>query len=146
MQRRELVLGLGLAGAALGTAAVAATDEHAGHDHAQHASGSALVDSALRCVRTAEVCMAHCLQVMGGGDRSMEGCGHAVNALRSVCGTLAALAIQKSPLLGQYAAVAKQFCDACEKECRQHADEHVACKDCADACVDCSRECAKLAG
>jgi len=146
MQRRELVMGLGLAGAALGAAAVAATDEHAGHDHAGHAPGSALVDAATRCVQTAEVCMAHCLEVMGAGDRTMEGCGHAVNALRSVCGTLAALTAQQSPLLGKYAAVAKQFCDACEKECRKHAEEHAPCKACAEACVDCSRECAKLAG
>jgi len=146
MQRRELVLGLGLAGAALGAAAVAATDPHAGHDHSSHAQGSALIDAATACVRTAEACLDHCLEVLAAGDRTMEGCGHAVNGLRSVCGTLAVLAIQRSPLLGKYAAVAKQFCDACEKECRKHADEHAACKDCADACVACSRECAKLAG
>jgi Cys-rich four helix bundle protein (predicted Tat secretion target) len=82
---------------------------------------------------------------MAEGDKSLAACARSVNALTAVCGALAVLAAQNSPLLARYAVVAKDVCKACEDECLKHAEKHAPCKACADACADCARECAKIA-
>lgn len=142
MDRRNLLLAA--SAVALSSVAAAAVADHT--DTHQHGSGSApLLDSALHCVKTGEVCEAHCFDRLAEGDRSLAACARSVNALTAVCGALAVLAAQNSPLLPRYAAVAKDVCKACEDECLKHADKHAPCKACADACADCARECAKIA-
>jgi Cys-rich four helix bundle protein (predicted Tat secretion target) len=143
MERRELLL----AASSLTLASLAATAETpAGHDmaHHQHGAPSPLLDSATHCVRAAEICQAHCFDLLAEGNKSLAACAKSVSALEAVCHGLAVLAAQKSPLLPRYAAVARDVCKACEDECRKHA-EHEPCKDCADACADCAKECAKIA-
>jgi Cys-rich four helix bundle protein (predicted Tat secretion target) len=138
MDRRDFVLGGGLS-----LAAAAAVAEH--QHGAAPAADNALAHAASHCVQAADACLAHCLEMLGQGDKPLAACARSVTALRSVCDTLALLAAQPSPLLARYAAVAKQFCDDCEAECRKHADKHAVCKACAEACVDCAKECAKIA-
>ena len=139
MKRRELLLAAGSAAAA-GLAGAEQTPEHH-HD----ASGSPLVDSAVHCVKTGDICQAHCFDLLAKGDTSIAACARSVESLRAVCGTLAVLAADKSPLLPRYAAVAREACQNCEDECRKHADKHAACKACADACAACAKECANIA-
>ena len=141
MNRRDLMAAAG--GWALAATADAATADHGEAHH--HSNGSPLVDSALHCVKTGEVCEAHCFDRLAEGDRSLAACARSVNALTAVCGALAVLAAQNSPLLPRFAAVARDVCQACEDECRKHAEKHAPCKACADACADCAKECAKIA-
>ncbi|MCX7056737.1 MAG: Csp1 family four helix bundle copper storage protein [Proteobacteria bacterium] len=145
MERRELLLAAG--GIALATIAAQASaegpDDHAmAHHH--HAGGSVLLDSAIHCVRAAEICHAHCLDLLAEGDKAMAACARSVTGLQAVCSALAVLAAQNSPLLPRYASVARDVCKACEDECRKHVD-HAPCKACAEACAACAQECGKIA-
>jgi Cys-rich four helix bundle protein (predicted Tat secretion target) len=141
MDRRNLLLAAG--GAALATSTRLADAQHEAHQHG--AAGSALLDSALQCVKTGELCQAHCFALFAEGDKSVAACARSVNTLTSVCGTLAVLAAEHSPALPRYASVAKDVCKACEDECRKHADKHAPCKACAEACAACAQECGKIA-
>ena len=78
-------------------------------------------------------------------DPTRNASARSVSALTAVCDALAVLAVQNSPLLPRYAAVAKDVCKACEDEWLKHAEKHAPCKACADACADCARECANIA-
>jgi Cys-rich four helix bundle protein (predicted Tat secretion target) len=144
MERRELLL----AASSLTLASLAASAEQAagGHDmaHQHHGAPSPLLDSATHCVRAAQLCQAHCFDLLSQGDKTLASCARSVTGLEAVCHALAVLAAQKSPLLPRYAAVARDVCKACEDECRKHA-EHAPCKDCADACADCAKECSNIA-
>jgi len=145
MERREMLLAA--TGLALAGAAVAATSEQAGgHEmqHHHHPGGSPIGDSAIHCVHTAELCQAHCFDLLAKGNQALAACARSVTALEAVCHTLAILAAQNSPHLPHYAAVAKEVCKACEDECRKHL-EHPPCKACAEACAACAEECAKIA-
>jgi Cys-rich four helix bundle protein (predicted Tat secretion target) len=138
MDRRALMMSA--ATVALTGSAAAGNAET--HHHSQ--SGSPLVDSALHCVKTGDLCQAHCFDLLEQGDKSLAACARSVRVLVSVCDTLGVLAAQNSPLLPRYASVASDACKSCEAECRKHADKHAACKDCADACAACAQECAKV--
>lgn len=142
MDRRNLLIAAG--GVALAASVDLARADRADTHHLG-AAGSPLIDSAVHCVKTGDICLAHCFGLLADGDKSLAACARSVNALTSVCGALAVLAAQNSPLLPRYAAVAKDVCKACEDECRKHADQHAPCKACAEACADCARECAKIA-
>lgn len=146
MDRRNFFLGAGALGAGLTLAKAAGAADHAEHHHgAAPAERSALAHSASHCVQAADACLPHCLQMLAGGDGTLAACAASVHELRSVCDTLATLAASRSPLLGRYAAVARQYCEACEAECRKHAAKHAVCKACADSCAECAEECAKVA-
>ena len=142
MDRRHLLMtATGLALASASAAAVAeSTDAH--HHHGE---GFPLVESALHCVKTGNLCEAHCFDLLAEGDKAMAACARSVSGLIAVCNALAVLAAQNSPLLPRYAGVAKDVCNACEEECRKHAEKHAPCKACMDACDACAKECAKIA-
>jgi len=142
MNRRNLLRAA--SAIALSSVAVMAVADHT-ETHQHGAGTSPLLNSALHCVKTGEVCEAHCFDRLAEGEKSLAACARSVNALIAVCSALAVLAAQNSPLLPRYAAVAKDVCKACEDECLKHSDKHAPCKACADACADCARECAKIA-
>jgi Cys-rich four helix bundle protein (predicted Tat secretion target) len=135
---------LAIAAVSVAASAVGGAAEQ-GTQHQHDSGGSPLVESALQCVKTGNLCQAHCLDLLAQGDTSIAACARSVESLRAVCGSLAVLAAQKAPLLPRYAAVAKEACQNCEDECRKHSDKHAVCKACADACATCARECAKVA-
>ncbi|MEQ1880976.1 MAG: Csp1 family four helix bundle copper storage protein [Burkholderiales bacterium] len=137
MERRDAIVGMGaIAGAVFVKAAMAADSEH------HHVSGkyADLIASAAECVQTGQACINHCFMLLGDGKKEMAACARSVNQLISVCNTLEALAAGESKLLGQYAKVAMEFCQECEKECRKH-EKHELCKACAEACAECAKEC-----
>jgi Cys-rich four helix bundle protein (predicted Tat secretion target) len=135
MERRELLA----AAAALGLGSVARAAETPS-SHATVRSSHPLFDAASDCVKTAALCQAHCIDMIERGDTSLAECLRSARALSAVCSGLAVLASQESPLLAHYASVAREQCEACERECRKHL-EHPVCRDCAESCARCAREC-----
>ena len=145
MDRRTMLMGMGAALAAAGTTGSvhAAHDHHHHHHHAMN-KNTALADSATDCVQRGEVCLAHCHELLGDGDKAMAACAKSVNEMLAVCGALGSLAAQNAASLKQMAAVAADVCKRCEDECKKHS-KHVECKDCGEACALCRKECLKLA-
>ena len=139
MERREMMTAAG----ALALAAVTANAIAAGeHDH--HHMGSknqALIDAAGDCAAKGDACLAHCLVLLGEGDKVMAACAQSVNQTIAVCSALQRLAAQNSPYLGRFAKLAIDVCADCEKECRKHEKKHAECKACADSCAECIKQC-----
>lgn len=67
-----------------------------------------------------------------------------VQELVIACEALAKLAAHDSEHLQTYARATIEVCETCEAECRKFEDKHVQCKDCADACVACMKECERV--
>ena len=138
MNRREYLAGAAALASLVSLQASAAdTTIHAAHDH----GANLLFDAAQDCVRTAQLCQAHCQQLLASGDGSLVDCFDSVNTLLPVCETLAALAAQRSAFLPRYAKLAAEVCRSCEQACRKHEREHTVCRDCAEACVRCAKQC-----
>lgn len=153
MERREILKGVG---AALATAwasqALAAGktadghDHHDHHDHAAHNHGPAnnlqpLIQAAADCAQKGDLCLAHCLVLLGEGDKAMAGCAKSVNETIALCRALETLGGQGSKYAVHLAKVALDACKECEVECRKHEKKHAECKACADACAACIKAC-----
>jgi Cys-rich four helix bundle protein (predicted Tat secretion target) len=155
MERRDLIQNLGLLGlgaltaqamaAETGKTKAAAADAHHHHHHAASAPAKAVIAAATDCMVKGETCLAHCLVLLGEGDKEMAACARSVSQMLPVCTTLQKLAIQDSKYLKSYAALAAQICEDCEKECRKHEKKHDECKACAESCAACLKECKALA-
>lgn len=143
MNRRELLLGgMALAGAALAGSVQASEHDHHGHHHA--APNAALAAAAADCVQKGEVCLNHCLELLGQGEKEMASCARSVNETMALCAALQQLANQNSAQLKKLAAIALEACQKCEEECKKH-DKHEQCKACGESCAACAKECRKLA-
>lgn len=145
MERRELLKTF--AAAAVGAiSSTAMAEEHDHHHHHEAVKPYAgLAASSADCLQTGEACLAHCLVLLGQGDKVMAACAQSVNELLAVCSTLQKLANQDSKRTPQFAKLAADVCADCEKECRKHEKKHAECKACADSCAACLKECQKLA-
>ncbi|MEQ1602246.1 MAG: four-helix bundle copper-binding protein [Methylophilaceae bacterium] len=142
MNRREMLLAsVALTGAAI--SANAAEQKHA-HHHAASANAD-LINTAADCVQKGQVCLHHCLALLGQGDKEMAACSKSVNQMLAICGALQQLANQESSYLPKLAAIAQDVCKQCEDECKKHADKHEACKACGESCAACIKECRKIA-
>lgn len=115
-----------------------------GHVH-PHGDAS-LLEAAQGCSAKADACLAHCLAMAAAGDTSMGECGKAVYEMKSVMQGLIAAAASGNKHLAALAKVAAEFCADCEAECRKHADKHVVCKECMEACAKTVAACQKVAG
>jgi Cys-rich four helix bundle protein (predicted Tat secretion target) len=145
MNRREVLLGgVALAGAAFVGRTQAAEMEHEHHHHDMSAN-AALISAVADCVQKGQVCLNHCLYLLGQGDKDMASCAKSVNQILSLCSALQELANQESIYLPRLASVAMDACKQCEDECKKHADKHEACKACGESCVACYKECKKIA-
>lgn len=144
MDRREaLAAGTGLL--AMGIMAANAA-EMSSHDHHHHAAAapSALALAAADCLQKGQVCLDHCVQLLGEGDRAMASCAQMVAQMQAVCAGLQRLANARSKYLPQMARLAQEVCRDCEAECRKHADKHAECRACMEGCATCARECQKV--
>ncbi len=144
MDRRELMKsGLALSLAAAGTAMAQST----AHDHHAHGGSkyAALVNASADCLHIGQVCLAHCFVVLGEGEKDMAACGASVSQMLAACDALMKLAASNSKYVPKMAALVLTMCEDCEKECRKHENKHQECRDCADACVACAKECKKVA-
>ncbi len=147
MNRREALLsGIALAGAAVVGHAQAAEMEH-DHEHHHHdmSINAGLISAAADCIQKGQVCLNHCLYLLGQGDKEMAACAKSVNQMLALCGSLQALANQESAYLPKLAAIAMDVCNQCEDECKKHASKHDACKACGESCAACAKECKKIA-
>lgn len=145
MNRRDAFLNSGAV--LLATAAGTVVAQEMAHDHS-HMHGTPLDALALAsadCVLKGQACIAHCLVLLGNGDKVMAECAKSVSQTIALCNALESLAAQKSPLVAALAKVTLDACQSCEKECRKH-EQHAQCKACADACVACIKECKAVLG
>jgi Cys-rich four helix bundle protein (predicted Tat secretion target) len=149
MERRDVLktVAATVAGA-ISASALAAQHDH-GHDHHDHAGmakrNAALIAASADCLKTGEACLAHCLYLLGNGDKEMAACAQSVNELLASCNALMKLAGQDSRYVPALAKVAGEICASCEKECRKHEKHHEECKACAESCAACLKECKKVA-
>ncbi|SEQ85542.1 twin-arginine translocation signal/Cys-rich four helix bundle protein [Solimonas aquatica] len=150
MQRRKFLTAATAAVASSVISAAWAEDkmpDEAGMHHHHHMAEAypPIAATAADCIKTGQVCIDHCLSLLGQGDTSIVGCARSVQQMLPICAALQQLAVQKSAYLPAMAKVALQACRDCEKECRKHADKHPQCKACAESCLACAKECEKLA-
>jgi Cys-rich four helix bundle protein (predicted Tat secretion target) len=140
-----MLRGLSIVAAATATSnALSAQDAAHGHVHGP-APNQALLNAANDCVKTGDVCLAHCLNLLATGDKSLGACAKSVNELRATCAALTSLAAQNAPSLSKMASLSAAVCKNCEIECRKHEKDHIECKNCAEACAACATECSKAA-
>lgn len=142
MNRREALFATG----ALLATTVAAAADHEHHHHDGAHPWQAVLDTAGICIEKGEVCLTHCIMLMGEGDRSMAACAASVRDMLASCRALVGLAAAESKFAPKLAAFCAEVCDACEAECKKHADKHKPCKECMESCIECAKACkAKLA-
>ena len=147
MNRRELlevVAVAGLAGTTVARAADPPTTGHEHHDHAAMKYGD-LVAATSHCVNAGDVCIAHCLTLLGNGEKELAACAKTVQDLTASCTALRQMAAANSPHVAKLAGVVGDICKDCETECRKHEAKHSVCHDCAEACAQCAKECQKAA-
>lgn len=158
MERRDMLKGIGAAVATALTANALAAgkpggehDDHSHHhhDHSAHDHGATkqlqpLIQAASDCAQKGDQCLAHCLTLLGEGDKAMAACARSVNETIALCRALETLAGQGSKYTAHLAKVALDACKECEKECRKHEKKHAECKACADACAACIKACQNL--
>lgn len=150
MDRRSILQGLGtVAAAAVASNAFAQEQEHMhDHEHMHHHGGAvnqALIAAAGECVSKADICLAHCHELLAEGDKSLGPCSKTTSEVLALCTALRSIAAQNAPSLAHLASVALDSCTRCEAECRKHEKVHQVCKDCAEACAACATECKKAA-
>jgi Cys-rich four helix bundle protein (predicted Tat secretion target) len=156
MNRRELLLGaVAMAATATAGKTFAADHDHMdmdhmnmdhmnmGHDH-QSTRNEKLIAAASDCVRKANTCLQHCIDLLGQGDTSMAACAKSSSQVAAVCTALQQLASAESRFLPQLAKVAMDVCKACEEECKK-TEKHPECKACKESCAACYEECKKVA-
>jgi len=138
MDRREILGALGAA--AMTAVAIPALGQHEHHGSAHQS----LADSASACSSASDACVTHCVDMLAGGDKTLQYCAATSREVATVCTGLRSMAAQNAPHLAAYAKVAAEVCKGCEAECRKHL-QHEVCKACADACAACAAECQKAA-
>jgi Cys-rich four helix bundle protein (predicted Tat secretion target) len=117
------------------------------HSHMHHGApaNEALTAAMADCIQKGEVCLNHCLEVLGEGEKDMAACARSVNEVLTVCNALQQLSNQNSKQVAKLAAIAMDVCKQCEDECKKHADKHEQCKACGESCAACYKECRKIA-
>lgn len=134
ISRREILLGLGAAA----TVAYAGTAVSAmpGHDHSKHSAQLPdVLSAANNCMDKGRRCIAHCLVSFVEGDVKLAVCASKVHEMQAICSAFSYLLTANSDYTKAYASVCAKVCQDCEKECRKH-EEHIECKDCAEACAE----------
>ena len=145
ISRRELLAGAGALGAALASGVSLAGDAP-GHRHEDHAPKYPGVLGAVHdCVSKGQQCVAHCLVAFQEGDTTLADCARKVNEMLPICRAFSYQLAGNSPYVKPLSAVCRQVCKDCEEECRKHADAHVECKECGDACAHLVSEIDRLA-
>ena len=149
MQRRQMLKAVaGTVAVAMTTSVMAATENHE-HHHEHDASGSnpfaGVIDSSADCLKTGEACLAHCVTLLGQGDKEMAAYAQSVSELLAACDALMKLASQKSKFTPALAKLTADVCASCEKQCRKYEAQHAECKACADSCAECLKSCNTIA-
>lgn len=151
MNRRELLLGaVAMTAAATAGKAFAAEHDHMNMDHMNMAHdhkstrNDRLIAAASDCILKANICLQHCIELLGQGDMTMASCAKSSSQVAAVCTALQQLASAESKHLPQFAKAAMEICKECEEECKK-TEKHPECKACKEACAACYEECRKIA-
>ena len=147
MDRRDVLKSAGAFTLAAMASAAWAEEHHHEQMHEHHHSGNPntkIIETASACIEKGNLCVAHCLVLLGDGNKEMAACARSVQQTLAICTALQQLASQQSTHLGEMAKLAAKACKECEDECKKHADKHEECKSCMDACKDCRKECERL--
>jgi len=111
--------------------------KHGSNSTAKHAKA---MMSAIHCKMAAEICLSHCLDEMGKGDKSMAPCAKSTREVIAACDAFLSFASAESGFTKKLSVVCAEICESCAKECKKHADHHKVCKDCMDSCLACAKE------
>lgn len=132
ISHRDLLLGMGAAATLAYTAPAGAAMP--GHDHSKHAAQNPeLLGAVNTCLDKGQRCIAHCLTSFREGDLTMAECASKVHEMQAICQAFSYLLASNSGYRKQFAPLCLAACKDCAKECRKH-DEHVECRQCAEAC------------
>lgn len=140
--RRSLLKGLGLAGLAvtsgLSISAHAAEVDHSqmNHDIPIDPKLEELMDYVLECIKMAQICQQHSMHMFQMGDTKLADCAIATQELLAVSKALLTLIANNSAQLKPYLKVVTGITELCANECEKFADDHIQCKDSAEACYD----------
>jgi HPt (histidine-containing phosphotransfer) domain-containing protein len=85
MNRREALFATGALLAAAGTAQAA---DHSHHHHDGAHPWQAVLDTAGICIEKGEVCLTHCIMLLGEGDKAMAACATSVREMLASCRAL----------------------------------------------------------
>ncbi|OUR65498.1 hypothetical protein A9Q79_00430 [Methylophaga sp. 42_25_T18] len=140
--RRKLLKGVSAFTAMLGTglsfSAHAAEVDHSmmNHDLPIDPHLEELMDYVLECIKMAEICQQHAMHMFQMGDTKLADCALATQELLVVSKALLTLTANNSKHLKGYLTVAVTITESCAKECEKFAEDHIQCKDSAEACYD----------
>ena len=139
VNRRDMIVASGAlaAAASAGSQVLAAGDADHAHHHFAKGLNQPLLAAMSQSVQAGQVCLHHCVESMKAGDTTLAKCLAAVQDMVAVCTAGGALTAFQSPFLKDLLKVSLQVCEACEAECRKHAQTHPECKACGEACVAC---------
>lgn len=143
MLKKAVVASTVVAATMSATASQASDSKHQ-HHHAKN-KNIAVIDSALDCLKTGQLCMDHCIELFKSGDTSVAKCADVVNEMLAMCTALSQMAAYQSSHLKDFAKVCAAVCQDCQDECEEHAKMHAECKACAASCEDCIDACKNIA-
>lgn len=95
------------------------------------------MNAAAECMVTARVCLDHCINEMGQGNKTLYECAKSVEEVIAGCEALISFGAIQSSQFKTMTKMCIDICNSCEKVCRKHANHHEECKSCADSCVEC---------
>jgi Cys-rich four helix bundle protein (predicted Tat secretion target) len=154
MNRREVLdlvtaaglMSIGAAAVDAGTPPASQMQNASGmHDHAAMSGKYAtLVAATSKCVNTGDICLNHCLTMLGQGDKELAACAMTVRDTIAACTALRELAAANSPHVAALAKVVGDVCRDCKAECDKH-EKHQVCRECGEACAQCAKECDRVA-
>jgi Cys-rich four helix bundle protein (predicted Tat secretion target) len=152
MNRRDILKTTGaIALAAFTSEALAKEEMHHHHDHNAMSGHEGmknpnlkLIETTGTCIEKGQLCVNHCLMLLGDGDKEMAACARSVHQMMAMCGALQQLASYESRHLQAMAKLTMEMCKDCEDECRKHEKKHSVCHDCAESCAACYKECKAL--
>lgn len=113
--------------------------------HAAAGPDEAAMRSASACIAAGQVCLQHCLGLLGVGDVALAECARAVSDMVAISQATQSLAAAGAPELKSLAQVAVAVLGRCEEACRKQAAHHDACRDCAARCATALKEYRRLA-
>ncbi len=138
LSRREVLIGIGAATAAIysGAGIAEMKHDHKHHDHSKHRPQQADLLAAVNdCLDKEQRCIAHCLVSFQEGSTELADCAAKVKETHAICQAFSYLLTANSSYIKAYAKICETACRDCEKQCLEHK-EHIECKACADACAD----------
>lgn len=140
--RRKILKGVSALTAMLGTGlsfnAHAAEVDHSkmNHDLPIDPKLEELIDYVLECIKMAEICQQHSMHMFQMGDTKLADCALATQELLVVSKALLTLTANNSTHLKDYLTVVVDITESCAEECEKFAEDHIQCKDSAEACND----------